>query len=192
MACGVLHVLKSKPTTDLTTTHLLVNLTLAGAAVTEEASSMLAKNGRIAGRKRVGGCWDSDKRDGGHRTPAVQEIRGRRSQQRPGHIIHKPTLSRPNPPTGIGPAGPAVTTNAPLPGGRSKIIWGFVGIFSEIGKFNFPLIPGDRRRSRRGTDRSADCAARPRSTPSITINCRRPFSAARETQTGDDKEKVIH
>lgn len=120
-------------------------LCVAGVAVTEEAGSKLAKNGRIAGRKRAGGRWDSDKRDGGHRTPAVVEIRGRGSQQRPGHIIHKPTLSHPN----SIPTGPAVTTNAPLPGGRSspcgKIIWGFAGIFSEIGKFNFPLIPGDRR-----------------------------------------------
>lgn len=103
MACGVLHVLKSNPAKDLTTTLLLVNLTLAGAAATEEASGRLAKNGRIAGRKRAGGRWDADKRDGGHRPSAVRQIRGRRSQQRPGHIIHKPTLSRPNPPPAPSP-----------------------------------------------------------------------------------------
>lgn len=102
----MLHVLKSNPTKDLKTTLLHVNFACAGVAVTKEAGSKLDINGRFAGRQRAGGRWDSDKRDGGHRTPAVEEIRGRGSQQRPGHIIHKPTLSHPNPPPTPSPPAP--------------------------------------------------------------------------------------
>lgn len=173
-----------------------MNFACAGVAVTKEAGSKLDINGRFAGRQRAGGRWDSDKRDGGHRTPAVEEIRGRGSQQRPGHIIHKPTLSHPNPPpTDTVPTGPAVTTNAPLPGGRSsahgKLIWGFAGIFWEIGKFNFPLIPGDRRRYSVGGS-----IAGPRCTSSFNVVDNHQMSTTvfrgsggggEGTQTGDDK-----
>lgn len=69
------------------------------------AASWLKMGGLREGRG-AGGRWDSDKRDGGHRTPAVEEIRGRGSRQRPGHIIHKPTLSHPNPPPTPAPPAP--------------------------------------------------------------------------------------
>lgn len=95
------------------------------------------RTGTIPGRKSgETEANPQDKRDDADRTPAVEEIRARA-----GHTTHKPTLGCLNLPSAPLPPGPPVTTNAPLPTGRSprcsKVIWGFCRIFLESASSTF-------------------------------------------------------